>query len=86
MKKKTISITIGARAIGGTGVGRYNPGTGPIYFDEVRCTGSETALVNCSSRGRGEHNCDHSEDAGVKCEGMYEKHHTLDNTEVTFYD
>ena len=59
----------GARAILG-GVGRYDPGTGPIYLDEVQCAGSEAMLVNCSLQGVGEHNCDHIEDAGVKCEGI----------------
>ena len=63
----------GARAISGIRAGRYDPGSGPIYFDGVRCAGSEPALVNCSSGGRGVHNCDHSEDAGVSCEGVYEK-------------
>lgn len=58
----------GARAISGIGVGRYDPGSGPIYLDEVRCTGSEPSIVNCSSSRQ--HDCDHSEDAGVRCEGI----------------
>lgn len=59
----------GARAILGTRAGRYDPGVGQIYLDEVRCTGNEEMLVNCSTQGVGEHDCDHSEDAGVRCEG-----------------
>lgn len=66
------TISAGARAISGTVPvhDRYNPGTGPIYLDEVRCTGSESALINCSFNTLGVHNCDHNEDAGVSCEGV----------------
>lgn len=64
------TISTGARAISGTVPDRYNPGTGPIYLDEVRCTGSESALINCSFNTLGVHNCDHNEDAGVSCEGV----------------
>ena len=59
----------GARAIVDLFSGLYQPGVGPIYLDEVRCTGSEQMLVNCSASGVGQHNCVHNEDAGVRCEG-----------------
>ena len=42
-------------------------GSGPIYLDEVACTGSENALLACTSSPIGTHNCGHSEDAGVQC-------------------
>lgn len=45
----------------------YGDSTGPIYYDDVRCTGSEARLVNCSHSGTGIHNCQHSEDVGVEC-------------------
>jgi hypothetical protein len=59
----------GARAINGIEFGRYDAGTGPIYLDEVRCSGTESALLECTSNGLGVHNCAHSDDAGVSCEG-----------------
>ena len=42
-------------------------GSGPIYLDDVACTGSENALLACISSPIGTHNCVHSKDAGVRC-------------------
>ena len=42
-------------------------GTGQIVLDDLRCTGSESRLIDCPHRGLGNHNCDHSKDAGVRC-------------------
>lgn len=47
----------------------FGPGTGPIWLDDVQCSGIEARLVNCSSSQIGVHNCHHSEDAGVTCQG-----------------
>ena len=49
-------------------------GVGPVYLDDVTCTGSESYLVNCSNRGIGVHNCRHYEDAAVICEGQTTVH------------
>ena len=43
----------------------FGSGTGPINMDNVRCTGNEGLLVNCTYLST--HNCAHSEDAGVTC-------------------
>ena len=43
----------------------FGTGAGPIVMDNVRCTGSENGLINCSFTLN--HNCAHSEDAGVRC-------------------
>ncbi|MGC6417669.1 MAG: DUF4215 domain-containing protein [Bradymonadia bacterium] len=42
-------------------------GDGPILLDDVECLGDEERLLDCASRGLGQHNCVHSEDIGVVC-------------------
>ena len=46
--------------------------SGPIFLDELRCTGSETSLVDCPAgiSEVGLTNCDHSQDVWVKCTGQ----------------
>ena len=49
--------------------GFFGEGSGPIFIDDVECSGRESSLLSCASNAIGFHNCNHSEDAGVKCEG-----------------
>ena len=42
-------------------------GFGPIWLDDVTCTGSEQNLSSCSHNGWENENCLHREDAGVEC-------------------
>nr|XP_057912674.1 deleted in malignant brain tumors 1 protein-like [Doryrhamphus excisus]XP_057912675.1 deleted in malignant brain tumors 1 protein-like [Doryrhamphus excisus] len=51
----------------------FGKGTGPIWLDNVECTGDEAAITHCNHPGFGENNCGHSEDAGVICLGSLEK-------------
>ena len=63
----SLFIHTGALAYSGS---RYNPGSGPIYLDDVACSGSENSINDCSrgNYGYASTNCrSHFEDASVLC-------------------
>lgn len=45
----------------------FGEGNGPIYLDDVACTGTESRLLSCLYNRV--HSCSHGEDAGVRCQG-----------------
>ncbi|MBZ3869821.1 Deleted in malignant brain tumors 1 protein [Sciurus carolinensis] len=47
--------------------GLFGHGSGPIFLDDVRCTGNESNLGQCHHLGLSVHNCGHQEDAGAVC-------------------
>ncbi|NXE29834.1 DMBT1 protein, partial [Ardeotis kori] len=48
----------------------FGQGQGPIWLDDVHCTGTEAALSECRAKGWGLHGCEHAEDAGLVCSGL----------------
>uniref|UniRef100_A0A9J8CYB2 SRCR domain-containing protein n=1 Tax=Cyprinus carpio carpio TaxID=630221 RepID=A0A9J8CYB2_CYPCA len=57
------------RAVSAQNSAHFGQGSGPIWLDDVRCSGSESSFTLCSHPSIGTHNCGHSEDAGVGCLG-----------------
>ena len=47
----------------------FTAGSGEIWLDDLRCTGDEDTLFDCTHPGIGVENCAHSEDVGVVCKG-----------------
>ncbi|XP_071945661.1 scavenger receptor cysteine-rich domain-containing protein DMBT1-like [Antedon mediterranea] len=52
------------------GSAAFGQGTGPILYDDVRCTGTEEDIAHCPNIGIRVHNCGHHEDASVVCGAM----------------
>ena len=44
----------------------FGPGEGPIFFHQLRCTGSENRLSDCSKSSS--YSLNHYNDAGVRCQ------------------
>ena len=47
----------------------FGPGSGPIVWTYLDCSGVEANLLECDTDGRDVQYCHHSNDIGVTCEG-----------------
>ena len=46
----------------------FGQGSGPIWLDNILCTGTESTLASCGHLGVNiTRSCSHSEDVGVRC-------------------
>jgi len=45
----------------------YGVAQGQTWLDDIRCTGTESDIGECSHAGWGIHNCEHYEDVAVSC-------------------
>ena len=45
----------------------FGAGSGDIWMDQVRCSGSEGSVLDCPANAIGTHDCSHREDASVIC-------------------
>ncbi len=50
-----------------TSGGYFGEGHGRIWLSNTQCTGTESALINCTASSSGVNICNHAQDAGVRC-------------------
>ncbi|XP_059506691.1 lysyl oxidase homolog 3B-like isoform X5 [Stegostoma tigrinum] len=50
---------------------RMGKGMGPIYLNEVHCTGFEKSIWDCAAKNISQDDCRHTEDAAVRCNVPY---------------
>ena len=55
----------------------FGQGRGPIFLDDLRCTGQEPNISSCRARRHSLIYCSHSEDAGVTCSSTRKFHSTI---------
>ncbi|XP_073726154.1 scavenger receptor cysteine-rich domain-containing protein DMBT1-like [Misgurnus anguillicaudatus] len=45
----------------------FGQGSGPVWLDDVTCSGNEPRVTSCPSKALGTSTCSHGQDAGVIC-------------------
>ena len=50
---------------------KFGEGNGPVFLNNLECSGSESRLLDCEQSTVGNNLCDHSNDVGVRCYGLY---------------
>ncbi|RXN00328.1 Neurotrypsin [Acipenser ruthenus] len=58
---------LGFRYVEGSVQPHFAVGTGPVFLDDVSCSGKESSLVQCGRREWRKHDCTHQEDVSVVC-------------------
>ena len=65
---------------------RFGEGIGRIWLNNVQCTGSERALMNCATNSSGVDSCTHAQDAGIRCrEGENTHFSTITDTDCSYW-
>ena len=47
----------------------FTQGSGPIFLDELTCSGTEERVTDCDGPAPGLHTCTHSQDTAIRCIG-----------------
>ena len=55
----SVAVPMTARTVFGTGTG--------MIMEQVRCSGTEMRITDCTIRDVPDGECNHNEDAGVRC-------------------
>ena len=62
----------------------YGPGNGTIWLTNVKCSGNEINIAQCSHSYWGESNCDHDKDVSIVCNPGKCSTYTHDISCITF--
>ncbi|XP_065120332.2 scavenger receptor cysteine-rich domain-containing protein DMBT1-like [Paramisgurnus dabryanus] len=48
----------------------FGQGSGPVWMENVKCSGNESTITSCPSKAFGTSTCSHGQDAGVICNNV----------------